>query len=101
MIHTYKIVEAVVKHDHELNKEFLDVRIEVSKDGSLLYERKFAYSLRSQPAEITADLDRVMKALDIDAENSTRNAVADEEREIAHETIAELMPKEENDEEKS
>lgn len=92
MKHSYKILDAKIEHDHAGNTDFLKVEAQIYLgDEAVGDPRRFGFALGIEEADIRAELDRVVAALDIDAENTAKNADLEARHEAAQKTINALL----------
>lgn len=68
MSYNLKIIDIDTAYSQSDNKNFIDVEVEVLKDGELMGVKKFGYPLDTDEDFILADLKKVANALDLDLE---------------------------------
>lgn len=90
MSHTYKILEAEIRHDHVDKRDFLDVSIQILLNGKELDVRRFGFKLDTPEKAIRAELDRVVACLDGEAAQAAKNAEHDKQQKTAKDTIKNL-----------
>lgn len=74
MAHTIKVKNVGEGYSQADNKSFIDVEVEVYKDGELVGVKRFGYALETTKEEIEADLKKVAETMDSDAENAVKDA---------------------------
>ena len=77
MLHTLKILNVDTVYSQADNSYFLDVEVEVLKEGKVIGTKKFGYPIDSDEKFILADLKKVSETLDSDLENAEKNAKLD------------------------
>lgn len=74
MAHAIKVKSVSEGYSQSENASFINVQVEVLKDGELVGERSFGYPLATTKEEIAADLKKVANALDVDEVQAAKSA---------------------------
>lgn len=74
MAHAIKVKNVETAFSLADNKHFIDIEVEVFDGETLTGTRRFGYPLNTSKEDILADLNKVAKALDSDAEHAAKSA---------------------------
>lgn len=77
MNHSIKILNVDTAYSQANDKHFLDIEVEVSKEGEVVEVRRFGYPLNTDKEFIIADLKKLAITLDSDAVNAEKSAESD------------------------
>lgn len=74
MAYSIKVKSVGEGYSQADNKSFIDVEVEVYKDGELDGIKKFGYALETTKEEIEADLKKLTQTLESDEANAIKDA---------------------------
>ena len=91
-MYTTKIINVETAYSNADSNYFIDVELEVYKDGELVGTRRFGYPMGTTKDEILTELEKLCVTLASDEENSARSAELDKQLTAAESLKKELMP---------